>query len=344
MPNERVTTQLNVRHDPKGSSAVVGALRPGEAAKLEGSVPFWYEVTLSDGTRGYVSKAWSKIIPEATGASGFIRLGEWNLKKLGHGTSKDFAAVAKVINDNFDILAVVEVMQKGGAHPGYDALLSRLGSDWAGVISAIPRPNTSSGNSEFYAILYRPNLVKTCDGWTELRYLTDNDGGPSGTGPDIFSREPAFGCFAVKLANGATGFDFTLAAYHARWADGDAAEIQDEVRHVTEVFTAMGRARPGENDRILVGDFNLTTPDLEATLGPQVETLGSGSTLNTLGERTANLYDHLLLFDRAATQEMVGSPEITDVREVAASPKVFYTTVSDHLPLRAQFRSGPDDD
>ena len=106
----------------------------------------------------------------------------------------------------------------------------------------------------------------------------------------------------------------------------------------------MGQVRPGENDRILVGDFNLTTPDLEAALGPQVETLGSGSTLNTLGERTANLYDHLLLFDRTATQELVGSPEIMDVREVAASPKAFYKTVSDHLPLRAKFKAGSDDD
>lgn len=255
--------------------------------------------------------------PEATVDSGLIRLGEWILKKLGHGSSKDLAAVAKVINGNFDILAVIDVMQKGGGRPGYDALLAQLGPAWNGVITATPHPNISSGansgNSEFYAILYRPNLIKTCEGWKELRYPVDDDGSPSGTGPDVFSREPAFSCFAVKLPNGLTGFDFTLAAYHARWAHGNAGEILNEVRHVTEVFTAMGQARPGENDRILVGDFNLSTPDLEGVLGHQVETLGSGSTLNTLGERTANLYDHLLLFNRNATQEMVGSPEIMDV-------------------------------
>lgn len=148
----------------------------------------------------------------------------------------------------------------------------------------------------------------------------------------------------MKIANGSRGFDFTPAAYHARWADGNADDIQNEARHVTEVFTAMGQAGPVENDRILVADFNLTIPDMDAVLGAQVEMLGSGLVLNTLGDRTANLYDHLVLFDCSATQEIVGDLEILDAHELVAGPKSFYTTVNDHLPLRAQFRSGPDDE
>jgi hypothetical protein len=212
------------------------------------------------------------------------------------------------------------------------------------MVTDSPRPNTASGNAEFYAVLYRARRIGPCAGWTSLRYLPDNDGSAAGSGLDVFSREPAFGCFEVRRPGGATGFDFMLAAYHARWAAGDREEIQDEVEHVTDVFRAAGLARPGEDDRLLVGDFNLSTADLEVALGPQVRTLGAGTTLNSLGERTANLYDHLLLFDRAATSEMVGSPEVLDVREVAPSPRAFFGTVSDHLPVRALFRAGPDDD
>ncbi len=342
-PSERVASHLNVRLEPSGASPVVGALQPGEAAAFERSVPFWYEVTLPDGTRGYVSKAWSRLIRDALGDD-LLRLGGWNIKKLGHGSSKDFARVAEVIEENFDVIAVVEVMQKGGARPGYDSLASQLGPDWAGVVTTSPRPNTTSGNAEFYAVFYRADRIDACAGWSSLRYLPDNDGSVSGVGPDVFSREPAFGCFEVRRPDGATGLDFMLAVYHARWADGDTAEIQDEVEHVTDVFEAMGQERPGERDRILVGDFNLAATDLEVVLGPQVRTLGAGTTLNSLGERTANLYDHLLLFDRAATSEMVGSPEVLDVREVAASPRAFFRTVSDHLPIRAMFRAQADDD
>jgi hypothetical protein len=53
---------------------------------------------------------------------------------------------------------------------------------------------------------------------------------------------------------------------------------------------------------------------------------------------------HVLIFSQATTQELISSPEILDVRDVATSPAVFYQTVSDHLPIRARFRSGPDDD
>lgn len=93
-----------------------------------------------------------------------------------------------------------------------------------------------------------------------------------------------------------------------------------------------------------MGDFNLIKANIEDALGAPVLTVGSGSTLNTSGARTTNLYDHVLIFSQAATQELIGSPEVLDVRDVATSPAVFYQAVSDHLPIRAQFRSGPDDD
>jgi len=344
VPSDRVESRLRVRLDANSTSTVVGYLYPGQAARLDQSVSYWYQVTLSDGTSGYVSKSWVQVVPDPVSGAQYLRLGGWNVKKLGHGSSTNFALVAQVIESHFDIVAIVEVMQKGGAHPGYDSLLAQLGARWRGMVTTSPRPNTSAGDAEFYAIVYRDQSVQPCTGWTGLRYLDDNDGSSTGTGPDVFSREPAFGCFAARLASGSTGFDFMLAAYHARWAGGNTQEIGEEVRHVTRAFQAMAQARPGENDRIIVGDFNLVTSRLEQVLGLQIPVLGTASTLNSSGNLSSNLYDHILIHDTTATRELVDIPEILDVRDVAADPRTFYRTVSDHLPIRARFRSDVDDD
>ena len=177
-PNHRVETRLNVRASASSDSTLRGQLNPGDTAELENSVPYWYEITMDDGTPGFVSKAYSRVIPTVP-ASQVLRLGSWNIKKLGHGSAKNYPLTAQIIEDNFDILAVVEVMQKGGGHPGYDSLISQLGSTWAGMVTSEPRPNTNAGHAEFYAVVFRASRVSPCTGWSGLVYHDDNDG--SGT-------------------------------------------------------------------------------------------------------------------------------------------------------------------
>ncbi len=208
LPSSRVVSSLNVRAAPTTSSSVVTKMLPGDVAVLVGRSDQWYQVSMPSGAAGYVSKAW--LVLEAD-----LRLGAWNLKKLGHGSSKDYSTIAGIINDSFDILTVIEVMQKDHSHPGYDALLQALGSSWSGIITSTPRPNTAAGDAEFYAILYRPTAVAPCSSTTQLEYFPDNEGGPQGTGVDRFIREPAFACFATVSESGTRGWDFILAAYHA---------------------------------------------------------------------------------------------------------------------------------
>jgi len=89
--------------------------------------------------------------PDAAGPSAKtydIRLGSWNVKKLGHGGRKDYAKLASVIDQNFDILAIIEVMQKGGEHPGYEALMNALGVAWTGQETDTARPATVSSDAQ----------------------------------------------------------------------------------------------------------------------------------------------------------------------------------------------------
>jgi len=63
VPSERVVTFVNVRQGPSIGTPAVGALNKGEHAALLGAVPLWYRIRLSDGSEGFVSKAWTKVAP-----------------------------------------------------------------------------------------------------------------------------------------------------------------------------------------------------------------------------------------------------------------------------------------
>lgn len=63
-PSERVSSAVLVREGPSTNTAILARLRPGDNATLVGDVIGWYVVELSDGTRGYVSKAWTVVQPD----------------------------------------------------------------------------------------------------------------------------------------------------------------------------------------------------------------------------------------------------------------------------------------
>jgi hypothetical protein len=188
-------------------------------------------------------------------------------------------------------------------------------------------------------MFYRRERVRPCSGWTGLRSPSEGGGGA-----DRFLREPAFECFEAGDPS-RPGVDFLLAAYHAPWADGDAVEIAAEVAQLDDVFTAMKSTRPGEEDLIIAGDFHLESVELAEVTRATDRTRGTGSVLNLLGNRTANLPDHILVFDSGGSVELLGDAEVVDVRGAARSNKEFYRTVSDHLPIMIRIRvTGPDDD
>lgn len=291
-------------------------------------------VTLLAGCAGHPSHT---VHPEA------LRLCSWNIKKLGHGQAKDYDAVAAVLESSCDASVVLEIMQKQGEAPGYTQLLDALGAGWTGLITSAPRPNTTSANSEFYAIVWRVEHLEQCSGWNGLRFVRDHDGSRVGVGDDYFAREPAFGCFVARGQKGEV--DFLLAAYHATWSGGDVATIQAEASELERVFEEMAAARPGEEDLLLIGDINLTPLHLSAATSLLDFTVGEGSTLNSAGQVTSNLYDHLLLRSLTFTPELRAPAEVLDVRDVVQDGATFYRSVSDHLPLRVIVTfDGPDDD
>jgi endonuclease/exonuclease/phosphatase family metal-dependent hydrolase len=262
------------------------------------------------------------------------RICSWNLRRLGHkfdGVEKDIATVRVIVDQSCDVVAAEEVMQlSGGVTPGYDALLSALGGEWGGVITAKPRPDTTSPNSERYAFFYRKRVATICDGWTAgAEYVRDPN--------DAFLREPAWTCFKIEGRE----HELVLAAYHALY--GSLAERRREVALVAgdidadgtsdDLVRAMRASRPS-CDAVLVGDFNLTKNELHDVLPTYADlTAGNGSTLNDQDEITTNQYDHVVVAPDEPLRADLGLAEVLDVRSMAPAG-AYFKTVSDHLPIR----------
>src|SRR5207244_9613344 len=60
---------VTVRADPDSHSRPVGTLNPGDHATVRGAERQWWEVSLSDGTDGFVSKRSTEVVPDS-GSSG----------------------------------------------------------------------------------------------------------------------------------------------------------------------------------------------------------------------------------------------------------------------------------
>jgi hypothetical protein len=262
-----------------------------------------------------------------------IRLGTWNVRNLGRRPEQDVGRIALVIEQHFDVLTLTEIAHAAGGHPGYDRLLAALGPGWGGLVSDTPRPPGDGG--EYYAVVYRRDRVRPCQGWERLRTVSPSN---------AFVRAPDFACLEAGDLD-APGIDFLLAAYRAPFADGDAAVAAADVARLGDAFTAMKLARPGEDDLIIAGNFNLESVELAHVLKASDHTIGDGSKLNLLGDRTSTLPDHILVFDDLATTELLGEAEALDVRGIAPSHEEFYRTVSDHLPIMLRLSTfGRDDD
>ena len=112
--------------------------------------------------------------------------------------------------------------------PGYDYIVSSP---------------VGSTVKELYVYFYKTDYISPLG--TPYLYVESND---------EFIREPFIACF--KAGN----FDFTIVEIHVIYGD-TISERRAEVSLLDNVIQAVKNANAGENDIILVGDFNLESDD-----------------------------------------------------------------------------------
>ncbi len=322
-----VANRVKVRHRPDLDSPAIGSLQYNESAELLESLPYWYHIQLNNGVPGYISRAWTRKLSEAEGDGEVIRAGYWKLGGVNQG-SLNFQTIVKVIQANFDVLAVSGLAQN--SQPGYDALLNALGSEWNALLA-----DSTSLELQSSAILYRTAIVRPCSGWQKLFSPARIDTRPTFV----------FGCFSAPVNKSSIGIDFMLGVLTPQGPSEAGEDTQEQVGVLSDVVAELKAAYPSERDIIIAGTFNLSGPDLQDAVETKVLTKGPASVLSPTGELTENLYDHILIYSEDDTVERIDAPHIVDVRAAAASSQDYLQSCSSHLPVLLLLRTtGPDDD
>jgi endonuclease/exonuclease/phosphatase family metal-dependent hydrolase len=294
---------------------------------LPRSVALFFLVAVVFGVSGCQPRAGRPAVEELVvdPAASQLRVGTWNLKRLGQGT-KRLDLVASVIQENFDVVVLEEVMSPGALDP-----LMALLPGWSATLSE--RAVGGNGYFEYYATLTRAGER----GATVTRsYLVEDP-------LNQWVREPMVTCLRARNA------DFCLVATHVVFGD-TVGPRGAEISALAGLVQTLRRSTPEESDYIVLGDFNRSGSARSFT---SFSAAGFGFTDDGLTRTTVsgssgyvNPFDHIL-FDRLFTAEFSGSASRVDIvaRACGGNAAFCAANVSDHAPLSVTLNTaGADDD
>ena len=178
-----------------------------------------------------------------TGDLDFIEVGWWNIRDL-NTTNRDDAELADIADaiahTGIDVLAVGELNNP----EALERIAEKLGSSWQSAATA-EKIGRTPGSREYYGFLWdgdRADMVGSVQ--------VDPD--PE----DKIDRHPAWATF--RTTGG--GLDFTLVGVHITWGS-TVAPRKAEIRALPAVWGRAQSATTGDEDVILVGDFNRNVGD-----------------------------------------------------------------------------------
>ncbi|RRV04705.1 DNAse [Stutzerimonas xanthomarina] len=248
-----------------------------------------------------------------------IRLGTWNLMRLGQGETsyEAIAAIAATV----DLLAIQEVMNQTGIERVETAVEARTGEAWSVIVSS---PVGSTRYRETYAFLTRDSAVTYDEG--AVLYLDRKN---------VFIREP----FSAKFRT-AAGATFAIANVHILYGKRESDRIP-EIAELAAYWAWLKEVYPGE-ELLLAGDFNM--PPSHAGFAPlrryarPLVTSGA-STLSHTSGKFANLFDNIFVAqDSKLTITAAGVVNYPSMLGLSHSQARAY--VSDHAPIFVQLGRG----
>jgi endonuclease/exonuclease/phosphatase family metal-dependent hydrolase len=255
-------------------------------------------------------------------AADLIAIATWNIQTLGRsklGKPRVVATILDVLR-RYDVVAVQEIKDVSGETPRrLLELLNAARRDADPAFAAITSPRTGlapddRASQEQYAFFYDTSAIEVLD---DGRLYDDAD--------DAFQREPWMARFRVRSG----GFTFVLIDIHTR-----PESAVEEVRALSEVVAWAIREYPGEDDFIVLGDFNASCDDASPRELEALPLRGRGfvwvvpDDADTTVKSTTCAYDRIVLNGGAARQ-WEGAWGIF-VESIDA-------TVSDHFPVWSRF-------
>ena len=251
-------------------------------------------------------------------------IASFNILRLG-ASKKDMTQTAKILQ-GFDIVGLVEVMNKDGVEELVDELNKQGNEKWDYHIS--PFGVGSSKYKEYFAYVYKKDKVKFIK--SEGFYKN---------GKSSLLREPYGATFKIN------NFDFTLVLVHTIYGNNESQRKAENFKMV-DVYDYFQDRDKKENDMFMAGDFNVYALDesfrplykhadkITYAIDPAIKT--------TIGPKgRANSYDNFF-FSQKYSQEFTGSSGALDFS--GDNPKLMREIISDHIPVFIVVETSKDDD
>ncbi len=250
-----------------------------------------------------------------------LRIASYNIQDFGKKkSSKTYVmhSLADIVR-KFDVVAVQEISSKDEyLIPNFIKLINQSGSRFDYVIG---RRIGNTTQKEQYAYIFNSATVEIDH--QSVYTIGDPD--------NMLHREPLVATFRARQANPDEAFTFTLINTHT---DPSSKVLQHELDALAEVYRVVRRSSRGEDDIILLGDFNADDRHMRR-LGelPGIYPLISGVWTNT---RQNKQYDNILIH-QASTTEYAGRSGVLDVMRLYNLTQKQALEVSDHFPVWAEF-------
>ncbi|MEZ6096145.1 MAG: hypothetical protein R3C03_18285 [Pirellulaceae bacterium] len=255
-------------------------------------------------------------IPNPSGET--IRVATFNLQAMGSSKFEDESTVRYLtdIIRSFDVVAIQEI--EGGDPAVLQRFIHRINNNrfrYAFTLS----PLLGGNRNEQSAFIFNQDTVRLDDSFTYS--VSDPD--------QILDRQPFVGWFRTARPRPDQAFTFSLV--NVRFSRNRS---QDELAYLPQLFRAVRKDGRGEDDVMILGDFQSGGRALSAISQQRGLTwVVNNKPTNTMG--TAQLDN--LLYDSLATTEFTGQFGAFDfLREFNLSLEEAMK-ISDHLPVWAEF-------
>lgn len=248
-----------------------------------------------------------------------IRIATFNIQAFGPKKAGNAIVMERIVRicQNFDIVAIQEIRSSNQSLlPNFVNQLNEQGNRYRYAIS--PRLGRTT-YKEQAAFIYDQTRVQLDNSFAYT--INDPD--------DVLHREPYVGWFRAIGPQPHQAFTFTLANLHM-----DAKRPDLELAYLTELHRIIRKDGRGEDDVILLGDFNAGDLGLQ----PAGDKAGLTWVVSNTATNTRNTsqYDNIV-FDARATDEYLYRGGVFDFMKQLNLTLKDALAISDHMPVWAEF-------
>jgi deoxyribonuclease-1-like protein len=256
---------------------------------------------------------------QAPSPASVVRIATFNIQAFGPAkaaNSEVFQYLAEICR-NFDVIAIQEIRgQDQALLPQFVRKINSQGAAYGFVLSPPLGRNTYREQAAF---LFNQEVVHLDNAYSYT--INDPD--------DVMIREPYVGWFRTTQVPAEQAFTFSLVNLHL-----DSRRSTTEMGYLQELFRIVRSDGRGEDDVLLIGDFNLGERSLErAGRKSGLVPVLRGATTNTRGTKH---YDNILI-DVRATSEFTGQSGVFDFLRQFNLTIEQALAISDHFPVWAEF-------